>query len=151
VSCSYGPGRYDPAYEEGGQDYPIGFVRWTEHRNFEAVLDMTADERLDVKPLITHRFAIEDAEKAYDVVGGSEPSLGILLEYSSREEKLDEALLERRVRLSPPATRADRDVRVGFIGSGNCATGVLIPAFKAAGAALGAVVSSGGVGRGSKG
>ncbi len=146
VSCSYGPGRYDPAYEEGGHDYPVGFVRWTEQRNFEAVLDMMADGRLDVKPLVTHRFSIEDAEKAYEVVGGSEPSLGILLEYPSREEKPDAALLERTVRLSP-ATRADSDVRVGFIGSGNYATGVLIPAFKATGAALRTVVSSGG-GRG---
>ena len=59
VSCSYGPGRYDPAYEEQGHDYPVGFVRWTEQRNFEAVLDMMADGRLDVKPLISHRFAIE--------------------------------------------------------------------------------------------
>jgi predicted dehydrogenase/threonine dehydrogenase-like Zn-dependent dehydrogenase len=145
VSCSYGPGRYDPAYEEGGHDYPVGFVRWTEQRNFEAVLDMMADGRLDVKPLITHRFSIEEAERAYEVVGGSGPSLGILLEYPSPEEKPDAVLLERTVRLAPPAIRADGDVRVGFIGSGNYATGVLIPAFKAAGAALGAVVSSGGI------
>jgi threonine dehydrogenase-like Zn-dependent dehydrogenase len=64
VSCSYGPGRYDPNYEEKGQDYPIGFVRWTEQRNFEAVLDMLADGRLAVKPLISHRFPIEAAETA---------------------------------------------------------------------------------------
>ena len=81
VSCSYGPGRYDPSYEDKGQDYPVGFVRWTEQRNFEAVLDMLADGRLDVAPLISHRFAIAEAEKAYAVVGGSEPSLGIVLEY----------------------------------------------------------------------
>jgi hypothetical protein len=61
-SCSYGPGRYDPNYEDKGNDYPVGFVRWTEQRNFEAVLDMMADGRLDVKPLISHRFAIDDAE-----------------------------------------------------------------------------------------
>jgi hypothetical protein len=108
---------------------------------------MMADGRLDVKPLITHRFSIENAEKAYEVVGDSGPSLGILLEYPSREEKPDGVLLERTVRLAPAATRADRDVRVGFIGSGSYATAVLIPAFKAAGVALGAVVSSGG-GRG---
>jgi threonine dehydrogenase-like Zn-dependent dehydrogenase len=62
VSCSYGPGRYDPEYEEKRHDYPIGFVRWTEQRNFEAVLDMMADGRLDVKPLISHRFPLERAE-----------------------------------------------------------------------------------------
>ena len=56
VSCSYGPGRYDPAYEDDGQDYPIGFVRWTEQRNFEAVLDLMASGALDMAPLITHRF-----------------------------------------------------------------------------------------------
>jgi threonine dehydrogenase-like Zn-dependent dehydrogenase len=73
VSCSYGPGRYDPVYEEGGQDYPVGFVRWTEQRNFEAVLDMLADGRLDVRPLISHRFGLDEVERAYAVVGGSEP------------------------------------------------------------------------------
>ncbi len=66
VSCSYGPGRYDPAYEEGGQDYPVGFVRWTEQRNFEAVLDLMANGQLDVAPLITHRFPLERAADAYD-------------------------------------------------------------------------------------
>ena len=63
VSCSYGPGRYDPDYEQKGQDYPIGFVRWTEQRNLEAVLDMMAGDRLDVKPLISHRFALDQAQK----------------------------------------------------------------------------------------
>ena len=77
VSCSYGPGRYDSNYEEKGQDYPIGFVRWTEQCNFEAVLDMMADGKLDVKPLITHRFSIEDAVQAYEIVGSEVPSLGM--------------------------------------------------------------------------
>ncbi len=85
VSASYGPGRYDPNYEEKGQDYPVGFVRWTEQRNFEAVLDMMADGRLDLKPLISHRFAIGEAENAYEMVGGAGPSLGILLEYPGLE------------------------------------------------------------------
>ncbi|MEO8008322.1 MAG: zinc-binding alcohol dehydrogenase, partial [Betaproteobacteria bacterium] len=92
VSCSYGPGRYDPNYEEKGLDYPVGFVRWTEQRNFEAVLDMMAEGRLDVKPLISHRFAIDDAERAYELVGGAAPSLGILLEYPMVEDKPDEEL-----------------------------------------------------------
>ena len=85
ISASYGPGRYDPHYEEKGQDYPVGFVRWTEQRNFEAVLDMMSDGRLDVKSLISHRFDIGEAEKAYDLVGGSGPSLGILLSYPGIE------------------------------------------------------------------
>src|ERR1700719_1450906 len=81
VSCSYGPGRYDPAYEEGGQDYPVGFVRWTEQRNFEAALDLMASGQLDVAPLITHRFPLERASDAYALLTSGEPSLGILLEY----------------------------------------------------------------------
>ena len=148
VSCSYGPGRYDPAYEEGGQDYPIGFVRWTEQRNFEAVLDMLAAGSLDVEPLISHRFALEQAERAYEVVGGSEPSLGILLNYPSSEEQPEEKLRRPTVRLvqeaAAPGKREGR-VSVGFIGAGNYAAQVLIPAFRDAGARLQSVASSGGV------
>lgn len=146
VSCSYGPGRYDPAYEESGQDYPIGYVRWTEQRNFEAVLDMMADGRLDVKPLISHRFKIEEAEKAYELVGGSAPSLGILLQYPTPEEKPEKALRSRTVRLNVTGTTATTGkATVAFVGSGNYATSVLIPAFKEAGARLKTVASAGGV------
>jgi predicted dehydrogenase/threonine dehydrogenase-like Zn-dependent dehydrogenase len=151
VSCSYGPGRYDASYEQKGLDYPIGFVRWTEQRNFEAVLDMLEDGRLDMKPLISHRFAIEEAERAYEVVGGSEPSLGVLLTYPSQDSVPDSKVRERTVLLKPagqaaiPVAGGAASVTVGFIGSGNYATGVLIPAFKAAGARLRTVASSGGV------
>ena len=147
VSCSYGPGRYDVNYEERGQDYPVGYVRWTEQRNFEAVLDMMADGRLDVKPLISHRFTLEQTEAAYAVVGGSEPSLGILLEYPSWEVKPDAMVRESTVRLTAhevvPGT--GRPASVAFVGSGNYASAVLIPAFKAAGAHLSSVASSAGV------
>jgi predicted dehydrogenase/threonine dehydrogenase-like Zn-dependent dehydrogenase len=146
VSCSYGPGRYDPNYEEKGNDYPLGFVRWTEQRNFEAVLDMMADGRLDVKPLISHRFKIEEAEKAYELVGGSAPSLGILLHYPTPEEKPEKALRSRTVRLNVTGTTATTGkATVAFVGSGNYATSVLIPAFKEAGARLKTVASAGGV------
>ncbi len=147
VSASYGPGRYDPDYEERGQDYPVGFVRWTEQRNFEAVLDMLADGRLDVQALISHRFSLEQTEAAYAVVGGSEPSMGILLEYPTRPDKADSLLRESTVRLAPQSvSRAGvADPAVAFVGSGNYATGVLIPAFKAAGAHLASVASSAGV------
>lgn len=145
VSASYGPGRYDPNYEEKGHDYPVGFVRWTEQRNFEAVLDMMADGRLDVKPLISHRFAIGEANKAYDLVAGADPSLGILLTYpgleitpAARTVNLKEA--EASV-LVGKATKAI----VSFVGSGNYATAVLIPAFVEAGAHLRRVASSAGV------
>ena len=144
VSCSYGPGRYDPNYEEKGQDYPVGFVRWTEQRNFEAVLDMMADGRLDVKPLVSHRFAIDDADKAYELVGGSAPSLGILLQYPTAEQNPDEILRRTTVQLEPPSTVTGKAV-VAFIGSGNYAARVLIPAFKRSGARLKVVASSGGL------
>jgi predicted dehydrogenase/threonine dehydrogenase-like Zn-dependent dehydrogenase len=142
VSCSYGPGRYDPSYEERGFDYPIGFVRWTEQRNFEAVLDMMADGRLDVKPLISHRIPIERAEEAYALVGGSGPSLGIVLGYPDAESRPDAAVGVRTVQVSPPQPGRGG---IAFIGSGNYSTAVLIPAFRAAGARLRTVASAGGV------
>lgn len=147
VSCSYGPGRYDVNYEEKGQDYPVGYVRWTEQRNFEAVMDMVADGRLDVKPLISHRFTLEQTDAAYAVVGGSEPSLGILLEYPSREVKPDAVMRESTVRLTAHQVVAGtgRPASVAFVGSGNWATAALIPAFKKAGALLVSVASSVGV------
>jgi predicted dehydrogenase/threonine dehydrogenase-like Zn-dependent dehydrogenase len=143
VSSSYGPGRYDPSYEEKGQDYPVGFVRWTEQRNFEAVLDMMADGRLDVTSLVSHRFPIAAAAAAYELVTGTEPSLGIVLEYSGATP----ASAARTISLAAPAgtaTAGDAPV-VSFVGSGNYATAVLIPAFKEAGARLHSVASSSGV------
>lgn len=147
VSASYGPGRYDPNYEDKGQDYPVGFVRWTEQRNFEAVLDMMADDRVNVQPLISHRFNLEQVEAAYAVVGGSEPSMGILLEYPTREEKPDAVMRESTVRLNAgqPIRGKGQAPAVAFVGSGNYATGVLIPAFKEAGAHMASVASSAGV------
>lgn len=142
VSCSYGPGRYDPNYEEGGNDYPVGFVRWTEQRNFEAVLDMMADSRLDVSPLISHRFDIDHAAQAYDLVGGSAPSLGILLSYPSGEPARGAC----SITLAPaPTRRLNGAASISFLGSGNYATSVLIPAFKATGVHLRSVASSAGV------
>jgi predicted dehydrogenase/threonine dehydrogenase-like Zn-dependent dehydrogenase len=142
VSCSYGPGRYDADYEEKGHDYPLGFVRWTEQRNFEAVLDMLASGGLDVKPLISHRFAIADAPRAYEVVGGVEPSLGIVLEYPSVPER---DLRSRTIETAPARLAAAGAAAVSFIGSGNYATSVLIPAFRQTGARLRSVASNAGV------
>ncbi|GAB6194140.1 bi-domain-containing oxidoreductase [Desulfocastanea catecholica] len=146
VSCSYGPGRYDPLYEEQGQDYPLGYVRWTEQRNFEAVLDMMADGRLDVEPLISHRFPLEQAVSAYKVLAEDRSAMGILLEYP----KDDYATADKSnstVVLSDAVfpNVAVREPVVGFIGSGNYAGRVLIPAFKETGAVLRTVASSGGV------
>jgi predicted dehydrogenase/threonine dehydrogenase-like Zn-dependent dehydrogenase len=150
VSCSYGPGRYDANYEQKGLDYPIGFVRWTEHRNFEAVLDMLSDGRLDIAPLISHRFPIGDAGRAYEIVGGAEPSLGVLLTYPDAETRgkaprSRTVALPRRPSTIPAGSGDPAPVTIGVIGSGNYATASLIPALKAAGARLGTIASSGGV------
>lgn len=141
VSCSYGPGRYDPAYEEQGYDYPLGFVRWTEQRNFEAILDMLAAGQLNVKPLITHRFAFEDAPAAYQQLTEDKSGLGILLTYGA-------ALADREVRSVTLHTGLQFDATrpvLGFIGAGNYASRMLIPAFKAAGAQFHTIVTSGGL------
>lgn len=141
VSCSYGPGRYDPVYEQEGHDYPYGFVRWTEQRNFEAVLDMMASGSLDVKPLITHRFAFEDAADAYDLLSTDKSALGILLKYSSEAS----TRYQRTVPLTASGSFAPERPITGFIGAGNYASRVLIPAFKAAGAQFHSIATSGGI------
>ena len=141
VSCSYGPGRYDPSYEEKGQDYPMGFVRWTEQRNFEAVLDMLASGQLDVKPLISHRFAFEDAPKAYESLTSDKAGLGILLQYTSPTTQR----ILRSVTLKSGVTFATQRPVMGFIGAGNYASRMLIPAFKEAGAQFHTIVTAGGI------
>lgn len=149
VSCSYGPGRYDPRYEREGIDYPVGFVRWTAQRNFEAVLDQICKGSLAIEPLITHKFAIEDAEQAYAIVTGDVPSLGIVLTYSESEH----ARYCRTIQLSSASDLEHRSVTssntgkvaVSFIGAGNYAFSALIPAFKSGGAKLRIVASRGGL------
>lgn len=140
VSCSYGPGRYDTEYEEKGNDYPLGFVRWTEQRNFVAVLDMMAAGTLNVEPLITQRFEFEDAPKAYDALTEDKSGLGLLLKYNSPVE----TRLEKRVVLRPISIEPKNAV-VGFIGAGNYASRILIPAFKKASSQLHTIVTSGGI------
>ncbi len=143
VSCSYGPGRYDSEYEEKGHDYPIGFVRWTEQRNFEAVLDLMASGKLDVKPLITHRFPIEHAEKAYLMISeNKEPYLGILLKYPARNQEKP----SHTIRLSSPdISEQHKNPVIGIIGAGNFTAQVLLPALKKAGVRLKTIASGGGV------
>jgi len=141
VSCSYGPGRYDPAYEEKGQDYPYGLVRWTEKRNFEAVLDMLATGRLEVKALISHRFLFENAQDAYETLTTDTTGLGILLEYTSPPE----SRVSKNVVLDVARTFNAAEPTIGCIGAGNYASRILIPAFKAAGAQFHTIVTSGGI------
>ena len=140
VSCSYGPGRYEPDYEEKGMDYPLPFVRWTEQRNFEAILDMLATGSLNVDPLITHRFIFENAADAYEVLTDDKTALGILLQYPSefKERHISS------INLQPTSFSAEQPV-IGFVGAGNYASRVLIPAFKAAGAQLHSISTSKGI------
>jgi polar amino acid transport system substrate-binding protein len=125
ISRSYGPGRYDPLYEEGGQDYPLGYVRFTEQRNLQTIVDLIAAGRLDVKRLISHRFALEDAPQAYALIEGEkrEPYLGIVMQYGRAEAP---AAAPRRIAVaSKPIDRAR--VGVSLVGAGNYATATLLP------------------------
>lgn len=143
VSRSYGPGRYDPEYEEEGRDYPYGYVRWTEGRNMEAVVELLASGRLDVAPLISHRFPIDDAPRAYELITGKdgEPFLGVLLTYPQAEE-----LPRKRLAIHAPAggksAPAPGELTLGVLGAGNYAMAVFLPAVKAAGGITRAAVAS---------
>ncbi|MFC1634948.1 bi-domain-containing oxidoreductase [Planctomycetota bacterium] len=122
VSCSYGPGRYDETYEQGGRDYPFGYVRWTEQRNFEAVLAAMAAGRLRVDDLITDRFALDKAVTAYEKIQNDNDSLGVVLHYPGDIDKSPIITLSRK-----PVAGVNRAV-VGVIGAGNFSRGVLLPA-----------------------
>ena len=141
VSCSYGPGRYDPSYEEMGNDYPISFVRWTEQRNFETVLGLMANGAINVKPLISNSFDINDAKDAYKKLDDPN-SLGILLNYPSYN---DPEISNTLVKLDTSKKFKEGNVNIAFIGGGNYASRILIPAFKKAKASLQTIVTSGGI------
>ena len=144
-SRSYGPGRYDSSYEEDGNDYPLGYVRWTEGRNFEAVLDLMAKDKLKVKPLITHRYPIEKATQSYEVITGKkkEPFLGVLLTYPKTVETLEGSNV---VRFNVPTFQRSNLLTLGVLGAGSFANAILIPAIKKAGGIeLVGIASSGGL------
>ncbi len=142
VSCSYGPGRYDQDYEQHGHDYPIGFVRWTAQRNFQAVLHALASGALRTESLITHRFSIEQASQAYELLSSPEPSLGILLRYPETADPE-----QRVVQLSATAVSvAPSKPMLSVIGAGNYASRMLIPAFSKAGAGFHTLAASSGIG-----
>lgn len=135
MSRSYGPGRYDSLYEEKGIDYPIGYVRWTEKRNMEEFLHLVDERKIKIDQLITHRFRIEDAPQAYEIISGKrkESCLGIILEYT-QEEKIE----PKHISIQPITRSENRPlgqirkefsdgVKMGFIGAGNFASGVLLP------------------------
>jgi len=144
VSCSYGPGRYDETYEQRGQDYPLPYVRWTEGRNFEAILGALASGALDVGPFITHRFPLSAALEAYEKVQHDGNALGVVLEYP---EAVDAA---QSVRISPNGRAAAKHAKngrsgaapggaravVGVIGAGGFAVSTILPALAKTGARL---------------
>jgi predicted dehydrogenase/threonine dehydrogenase-like Zn-dependent dehydrogenase len=140
---SYGPGRYDPSYEAWGVDYPAGQVRWSEGRNFEAVLDLLAAGRLAVRDLVTHTFDIGQAAAAYQLIEGrAEPYLAIRLDYPGRADRRGPV----QVRRAPAAPSATPAAGIGLVGAGAFATGTLLPALQAAGfGRLVAVASAGGL------
>ena len=126
ISRSYGPGRYDPTYEDEGLDYPYGYVRWTEQRNMSAFLALAAAGKINVAPLITHRFKLEQADAAYGLISGQvqEPCLGVLFEY---EQPVAAQLT--RIEINPTGTRSTLAGRVGIsvVGAGNFACSMLLP------------------------
>jgi predicted dehydrogenase/threonine dehydrogenase-like Zn-dependent dehydrogenase len=128
VSRSYGPGRYDTAYEQKGIDYPIGYVRWTETRNMDAFLKLLADRKLDLHPLITHRFPIARAHFAYDLITGKtqEPFLGVLIAYPDFPDDTRQVNLTTAERL----IARHESIRIGLLGAGSFATSTLLPAIK---------------------
>ena len=130
VSRSYGPGRYDSAYEQKGRDYPIGYVRWTETRNMEAFLQLLSEGKLDVKSLITHRFPIERAQGAYDLITRrvGHPSLGVLITYPEHAEENHEIQLAGKGSATPRA--GEKSTAIGVLGAGNFAMTTLLPAIK---------------------
>src|SRR6266404_2487968 len=143
ISMSYGPGRYDPEYEEQGHDYPLAYVRWTEQRNIEAFLDLVAVGRVDVSRLITHSFAIEEAQRAYQLIlgDGQEPYLGVVLRYDPATQ------VARRVQLNTPAEvrRSDKSITLGVIGAGGYVPAMLLPHFKTARVNFRAIATASGI------
>ncbi len=140
VSCSYGPGRYDRSYEERGNDYPIGFVRWTEQRNFEAILNLMSQKLLNVEPMISHRFEFNDSLSAYELLASKRPALGIVLKYDSTSEVED----IRTVQVETDSKPSDAGCHLGVIGAGNYTTGVILPALVKSSGNLKVIASHGG-------
>lgn len=126
MSCSYGPGRYDPVYEEKGIDYPPAYVRWTENRNMLAFQELIYDKKIEMSHLTTHIFRLNDAPKAYDMMlAKSEPYLGVLIKYDA-SKKIDYE--NRKISIKPPASNLKPPrVCIGFIGAGSYAQSHLLP------------------------
>ena len=143
ISMSYGPGRYDPEYEERGHDYPLPYVRWTEQRNIESFLQLIGDGRINVERLTTHRFAIAEADRAYQLISGEiqEPNLGVVLNYDP------DADVTRRVALKDAAAvrKSEKSIGVGVIGAGGYVPAMLLPHFKTEGVDFRSIATATGI------
>jgi predicted dehydrogenase/threonine dehydrogenase-like Zn-dependent dehydrogenase len=142
ISMSYGPGRYDPDYEERGNDYPLPYVRWTEKRNIEAFLELIGSGGLNTDKLISHRFSIDDAERAYQLISGdiAEPYLGVVLNYDP------DAQVTRRIVLNDAGPRkTDSSISLGVIGAGGYVPAMLLPHFKSSGVNFRSIATASGV------
>jgi polar amino acid transport system substrate-binding protein len=145
ISMSYGPGRYDPEYEERGHDYPLPYVRWTEKRNIESFLELIAEKRLKVERLTTHRFPIAEADRAYQLISGElrEPNLGVVLNYDPEAEVI------RRVSLGARSTgqvrKSEKSIGLGVIGAGGYVPAMLLPHFKTEGVEFRSIATASGI------
>jgi polar amino acid transport system substrate-binding protein len=141
ISMSYGPGRYDPEYEERGHDYPLPYVRWTEKRNIESFLELIAEKRLNVERLTTHRFSIAEADRAYQLISGElhEPNLGVVLNYDP------EAEVVRRISLGAPVRKSEKSIALGVIGAGGYVPAMLLPHFKTEGVEFRSIATASGI------
>lgn len=143
ISMSYGPGRYDPDYEERGVDYPLPYVRWTEKRNIESFLQLVGDKRVNVDRLTTHRFPIVEADRAYQLISGDlqEPYLGVVLKYDP------EAEVVRKVSLGgvSPVRKAEKSIVLGVIGAGGYVPAMLLPHFKTEGVEFRSIATASGI------
>jgi len=144
ISMSYGPGRYDPEYEERGHDYPLPYVRWTEKRNIESFLELVAGKRLNVERLTTHRFPIAEADRAYQLISGelNQPNLGVVLIYDP------EADVVRRISLgtkSKGVRKPEKSIVMGVIGAGGYVPAMLLPHFKTEGVEFCSIATASGI------
>jgi polar amino acid transport system substrate-binding protein len=143
ISMSYGPGRYDPEYEERGKDYPLPYVRWTEKRHIESFLELIGDGRVNVERLTTHRFPIGDADRAYQLISGGvqEANLGVVLNYDP------EAAVLRKISLgaAAPVRKSEKSIVVGVIGAGGYVPAMLLPHFKSEGVEFCSIATATGI------
>lgn len=143
ISMSYGPGRYDPEYEERGHDYPLPYVRWTEKRNIESFIELIGDRRINVEGLTTHRFPIAEADRAYQLISGElrEPNLGVVLNYDP------EAEVVRKISLgaAAPVRKAEKSIVLGVIGAGGYVPAMLLPHFKTEGVEFRSIATASGI------